>query len=520
MTRVTLRSLIGKQKDAAPVVAALLDALVLPIGIEDADGRLLAGQTVETPEVRLPVTLDGQTLGWVSGPRQAEAVASVLAHLAAKEAEKKTLGNEVLHLYREVNLIYNFSEKLAALLELETVANMTLDQARQMITASDGALTLLDAETGLFETVATFGRGVPCAGGIRWGEGIVGEIAARGSAEIVNDVRADPRCEGERARMSSLICAPLKVGERVTGAIALASTAMVNYTAGDLKLLSTLALQTATAIENARLYERTVQAAKDREQLLALHKELEVASSIQKSILPRDFQPFPDRRDFEIRAEMTPATEVGGDFFDFFLIDADRLGFVIGDVSGKGVPAALFMAVSRTLLKATALRGLPPEQCLEQVNRVLASESVSSMFVTAFYGILDTRTGEVTYCCAGHNLPYLMRSDGHVEAVERSGGTALGVFKKAVFGARRVVLGEGDGLFLYTDGITEAMDAQRNEFTAGRLETSLQKYHDLELEAIIHGVVGDVKTFANGAPQADDMTMVVLRRLSGATTAA
>src|SRR4029077_3922029 len=134
-----------------------------------------------------------------------------------------------------------------------------------------------------------------------------------------------------------------------------------------------------------------------REQLTAIQHELGVAARIQQSILPRQFPPFPGRTDFEVYAHMAPAREVGGDFYDFFLINKDLLGFVIGDVSGKGVPAAIFMAVCRTLLKATAMQGMPPGECLEYANTLLKRQSEAAMFVTVFYGILDTRTGDVDY---------------------------------------------------------------------------------------------------------------------------
>src|SRR5215510_4383059 len=147
-----------------------------------------------------------------------------------------------------------------------------------------------------------------------------------------------------------------------------------------------------------------------REELTAIQHELSVAARIQQSILPREFPAFPSRTDFSIHAHMTPAREVGGDFYDFFLIDKDRLGFVIGDVSGKGVPAAIFMAMSRTLLKATALAGARPAECLQRVNRVLCLDNSSEMFVTVFYGIFDTRTGAIEYGNGGHNPPYLLRA--------------------------------------------------------------------------------------------------------------
>jgi hypothetical protein len=447
MPSVVLRNLIRKRKDVAPVVSALVGALGAGIAIEDPDGELLFGDRDGGSGQRWPVTLDGEHLGWVCGGAHAAAVAAVVGHLAAKESERKTLANEVLHLYREVNLIYSFSEKLASTLDLDKVAGLTLDEARHLIAATDGAVMLVDEPTGGLHPVADFGDVYSTAGGTAWAEGLFASILASGQGEIVNDVRADPRHVQNGHAIASLICTPLRVKERVTGLIVFSSAAPVSYAAADLKLLNTLALQTASALENARLFERTVQAARDRERLAALHKELEVASEIQRAIVPSQFPPFPERSEFAIHASMAPAKAVGGDFFDFFLIDADRLGFVIGDVSGKGVPSALFMAVCRTLIKATAHAGGAPETCLGQVNRVLASEGVASMYVTVFYGVLDTRSGHVTYCNAGHNPPFVLRGNGAVEPLAQIGGMVVGLFEDAVYEAGHLVLGPGDGLF-------------------------------------------------------------------------
>ncbi len=357
MSNPALHNLIRKRRESASAVAALVGAFGTGLAVEGPDGELLLGERGGGAGPRCPVTHDGEHLGWVSGNDHAAAVASLLGHLAAREAERKTLASEVLHLYREVNLIYSFSEKLASTLDLDTVAALTLDQARHLITATDGAVMLLDEATGRPQPVATFGEVYSSAGGGAWADGVFAAILASGQGEIVNDAEADPRHVRNGHAIASLICTPLKVGERVTGLIALSNSTPVTYAAADLKLVNTLALQTASALENARLFERTVQAALDRERLAALHKELEVASQIQRAIVPSRFPPFPDRTEFAVHASMTPAKAVGGDFFDFFLIDADRLGVVIADVSGKGVPSALFMAVCRTLIKSTAHAG-------------------------------------------------------------------------------------------------------------------------------------------------------------------
>ena len=514
MPNVVLRNLIRKRKDVAAVVAALAGASAEGFSIEGPDGELLFGDRGGGPGERWAVTLDGETLGWVCGGAHAAAVAAVLAHLAAKEAERKTLANEVLHLYREVNLIYSFSEKLASTLDLDKVAGLTLDEARHLITATDGAVMLVDGQTGRLEDAADFGQAYSQLGSRAWADGVFASILASGQGEIINDAAADPRHVPNGHAIASLICTPLRVKERVTGLIVLSSSTPITYAAADLKLLNTLALQTASAMENAMLFERTVQAARDRERLASLHKELEVASQIQRAIVPSQFPPFPERSEFAIHANMAPAKAVGGDFFDFFLIDANRLGFVIADVSGKGVPSALFMAVCRTLLKATARAGVSPEACLGQVNRVLASEGVASMYVTVFYGVLDTRTGHVTYCNGGHNPPYVLRSDGSVEPLAETGGMAVGLFEDASYEAGHITLAPGDSLFTYTDGVTEATDPAGEEFTTARLAPCLERCHGFGLDAVIQRVGAEVTAFAGEAPQADDITMLALRYLA------
>jgi phosphoserine phosphatase RsbU/P len=511
MPRVVLRNLIRKRKDVAAVISTLVGAPGAGIAIEDPDGELLFGDRNGDPGERWAVTLAGENLGWVCGGAHAAAVAAVLAHLAATEAERKTLANEVLHLYREVNLIYSFSEKLASTLDLDKVAGLTLEEARHLIAATDGAVLLLDEPTNRLHRVADFGDVYSTATGPAGTEGLFASILASGQGEIVNDVHADPRHIQNGHAITSMICTPLRVKERVTGLIALSSSTPVSYAAADLKLLNTLALQTASALENARLFERTVQAARDRERLAALHKELEVASQIQQAIVPNQFPPFPGRSEFAIHANMTPAKAVGGDFFDFFLIDTDRLGFVIADVSGKGVPSALFMAVCRTLLKATAHTGGSPDACLGQVNRVLAAEGVASMYVTVFYGVLDTRNGHVTYCNAGHNPPYVLRADGSVEPLAQIGGMVVGLFEHTSYEAGHIVLGPGDGMFMYTDGVTEATDLAGEEFTTSRLAPCLARCHGLDLEGVIRTVGDEVAAFVGDAPQADDITMLALR---------
>jgi sigma-B regulation protein RsbU (phosphoserine phosphatase) len=270
------------------------------------------------------------------------------------------------------------------------------------------------------------------------------------------------------------------------------------------------ALQEANASLEQRVQERTAELRRTTAEKERIGSELRIASEIQKSILPRTFPPFPDRADFEIYATTIPALEMGGDFYDFFLIDDKRLGVVIADVSGKGVPAAIFMAVSRSLLKATALASVSPSACLEHVNRLLCPDNDSAMFVTVFYGILHTESGELEFSNGGHNVPYIIGHD-RIVPVGQPAGTALGIVDDARYHTNRMSLNAGETLVLYTDGVTEAMDTYGYLFSTPRFEQTLQRLVDQRPFDLLTRLVEDVHAFASGAVQADDITLLALQ---------
>jgi sigma-B regulation protein RsbU (phosphoserine phosphatase) len=248
----------------------------------------------------------------------------------------------------------------------------------------------------------------------------------------------------------------------------------------------------------------------EHDQLISIQQDLQTAREIQQAILPKLFPPFPGRSDFDIYAAMIAAKEVGGDFYDFFMIDDNRIGFVIGDVSGKGIPAAIFMAVSRTLIRATGLKGIPADECMHYVNNLLCNESVSSMFVTVFYGILDTSTGEIDYVNGGHNPPYLMTSDS-ISPVKMTGGIILGCMEQFVFKSGKIILGKGESLFLYTDGVTEAFNKADEAFGDDRLETFLKGHLAHPISDSVKHLFDEVNQFSSGIPQSDDITMMLIR---------
>ncbi len=245
----------------------------------------------------------------------------------------------------------------------------------------------------------------------------------------------------------------------------------------------------------------------EHDQLVSIQNDLNISREIQQAILPKIFPPFPDESNFDIYASMVAANEVGGDFYDFFLIDKHRLGFVIGDVSGKGISAAIFMAVSRTLIRATGLKGDSVVECMEYANNLLCKESVSSMFVTVFYGILNTQTGEVDYVNAGHNPPYLLSSGG-ISKVEMTNGLALGVVDDFSFESKKVQLKKGEQLLLYTDGVVEAFNLEETAYGESRFENFLKENRNQPVETIIKNSFADVSGFVDGAPQSDDITLL------------
>lgn len=498
MANLTLKTLLRSNSEAHRAVAGLLQAHGQTAGIEDVTGKWLIGAAVADHH-RLPIEHEGSTLGWISTatPETAAALASLLSYLASKEAERRALAGEVLFLYREVNLIERLSEQLAALPELSDIGQFALAEARRLIAATRGGVFVTEQAGGTLRCVASFGDEAGDAGD--WLLSVL-PTGEREAAEIINGADA------------SILCAPLRAKQRTVGVIALANTVDAPYFTTDLKLLNTIALQTAAAIENSFLTAEMVDAVRNREQLAALQKELETARTIQHALIPHTFPPFPARTEFDLYARMIAAQAVGGDFYDFFLLDEQRLGLVIGDVSGKGIPAALFMAMTVTRIRTIASEGGSAADCLTAVNQVLMREKASKMFATCFYAILHLTTGQLEYSRAGHNPPYLVRADARVETLNVASGLPLGMFKKVNYDAATVPMAAGDTLLLFTDGITEAMNPRQEEYSEERLiELLRERTAAMKAEALVRLVTQAATAFADGAPASDDMTVLGVR---------
>ncbi len=238
--------------------------------------------------------------------------------------------------------------------------------------------------------------------------------------------------------------------------------------------------------------------------------ELDVAKHIQASMLPCIFPAFPERPELDIYATMTPAKEVGGDFYDFFLVDDDRLAMVMADVSGKGVPAALFMVIAKTLIKNVAQTGLSPRDVLEKVNNQLCVGNEAEMFVTVWLGILEISTGKLTCANAGHEYPVLKRMGGDYELVKDKHGFVLAGMEGSHYKEYELQMEPGDRLFLYTDGVAEATDAHNELYGTGRMLDALNRNKAVNCENLLHCMKEEIDTFVGEAPQFDDITMLSL----------
>ena len=241
-----------------------------------------------------------------------------------------------------------------------------------------------------------------------------------------------------------------------------------------------------------------------------IRTELSLAKGIQADMLPHDFPPFPDRTEFDLYAAMTPARDVGGDFYDYFLVDDDHLGMVMADVSGKGIPAALFMMASKILLQNNAMLGKSPAEILTDVNAAICANNREEMFVTVWLGILEISTGRLTAANAGHEYPVLMRAGGAFELYKDKHGFVIGGMEGVKYTQYELQLNPGDRLFLYTDGVPEATDADKEQFGTDRMIAALNEAKDGSPEQVLKQVRLAVDGFVRDAEQFDDLTMLCL----------
>ena len=413
---------------------------------------------------------------------------------------------------RNLNALLEVSRALGAEMHLDSLLPVIIHKTTEMMDAERSSLFIYDPDSDELWSKVAEGMGEKTIR-LPAGVGIAGDVAETLETANIPDAYDDPRFNPEFDKQSnfktkSVLCMPMttRKGELIGVIQVLNKTDGGTFQEGDEKLLEALCIQAGVAIVRARLTEAFLE--KQR-----IEESLKLAADIQMGMLPSTFPAFPERNDFDLFAGIIPAKEVGGDFYDFFLVDKKHLCFVIGDVSGKGIPAALFMALTKTQIKASSSRRRTPGDVLFRANNDLCHENESSMFCTLFYGIMNTETGEVTYANAGHNPPYIIEKGVEPVQIESTGGIALGVMEEMEFESATFTVSKGDSIFLYTDGVNEAMNEADEEYSYERLEDYLKENSTGSITDMVNRNLESVKEFAGAAPQSDDITVLALRYL-------
>lgn len=503
-------------------------AVLLMTGIKNWEDWVVTTCHAGRLQFLVPIVLNNTLLGAVVGCQRelnkkseeelfsaVKLVSEVTAELAYSELKLKDLYEETIHCYEELNLLYDISKVVGNMFNVE-INQTIVEKALEVIGAEKGSLMLIDKQSNELRIVAASGLEDEIRKNtrIKVGERIAGRVAKEGKPLIVENIEEASHLTTERAekyKTKSFISlpitsVPLDGKEEVMGVLNLTDKKRGDFfTARDLKLLSAITSQTAISMDLKRYTEELLQATAEKERFL---KELQIARDIQQSFLP---ETPPQVEGIDLAAMNSPAQQVGGDFYDFIPVTQDKLGLVMADVSGKGISAALFMALSQSLIRANARGNPSPERVLRQTNGLILEEVKSGMFVTVFYAILDTKKGTLTYVSAGHNPPiWLNRNTGDCKMLEAE-GMALGVMEDIRLVEKQITLGRDDMLVLYTDGVIEAINQRKEEFGEERFISVIKESHTLAAKDLIEKINQEVFTFVGEEPQFDDLTLMVLK---------
>lgn len=410
---------------------------------------------------------------------------------------------------QELNAMRTVSEVMTSNINLDDLLNLILNKLVNTIHAERGTLYLVDEEKGeLWSRVLLEDVGPLSEIRVAIGDGIAGHVAQTGEILNIPDVYQDPRFNPDFDKVTgfrtrSMLTSPmLNPQQKIIGVVQLLNKKDGPFTFRDERLLAAMTSQAAISIENARLYQQEM-----RQQLI--NRELETAHSIQASFLP-DTIPNPDG--WDIGAMWQPIRNVAGDFYDFYHLEDGRLAVAIADVSGKGIPAALFMALSVTMLRFGMRFQLAPQEVTRQANEGIIADQRSRMFATTFVCYLDLTTGAVEFSSGGHNPALIYRAATQSCEYINSSGVAIGIFQGADYEGGATRLGPDDILVLYTDGITEVINADEEEFGEERLEALIANNADQPSQALIDMTLDAINQFAGEEELFDDATLVVVRR--------
>jgi phosphoserine phosphatase RsbU/P len=414
-----------------------------------------------------------------------------------------------------LELLYQLAQTFNSSLDLDQVLNRVMDEVIATMNAERGFVMLYDENSVLTCRVArNISRESIEDKGFRGSRSMVEKSAREGIPILAGDAQTDDRFSGMQSvqmfGLRSVLCVPLKVKEQKLGAIFVDNRMQKSvFTHSDQNLLEAIASSAAIAIENARLYALAVEKGR-------LEREFQMAREVQRRLLPDHLPEVPG---WEFSARWTPARQVAGDFYDFFPLTGRPsspmdLGVLVADVTDKGMPAALFMALTRTTLRASLTAASTPKEGIAQANRLITADSPQSMFVTVFFLRLSPSSSQITYVNCGHNPPIFYRSASQsLEYLTRT-GMVLGIDESTLFQEVSVELKTGDSLLLYTDGVTDAMNSSGESFGTERLEEVFRSSQDQNPTDILSAIEGALSQFTGDIHPFDDITLVLLRRTS------
>jgi sigma-B regulation protein RsbU (phosphoserine phosphatase) len=418
-----------------------------------------------------------------------------------------TIADSSQHSSDRLALLYRLSQTFNSSLDLDEVLNLVMDEIIAVTQAERGFVMLHEDDGELMFRVA---RGMDHRTiddpQFQISRSVVERVAREGQPILTSDAQRDDRFSARRSVMAlglrSILCVPLKTKDQVSGVVYVDNRLQTGiFTDADLELLTAISSSAAIAIENARLYQVAVEKGR-------MERELQMAHEVQASFLPRETPQVPN---WEFAASWQPAREVAGDFYDFIPLDEEQIGVVIADVSDKGMPAALFMALTRSMVRASVGRAPTPADAIAHANRLICADSTGGMFVTLFYAVVNPATREITYVNAGHNPPLLYRADqDELDHLART-GMALGVVEDTPFEQRTLHLDSGDFILLYTDGVTDATDAQMQDFGLERLERVVLDHRQAPVVEIIAALEQAIHDHAGSTAPFDDIAIVVTK---------
>jgi sigma-B regulation protein RsbU (phosphoserine phosphatase) len=417
-------------------------------------------------------------------------------------------------LMEELQFLSELCQVVASNTELQPILDWIVQKTTGMLGADEGTIRLTDSATG--DPGQTFIRKEKKDGATgSWPRevamSVMGFLMHRGdviaTADLMNDERF-PGLRGRESRVRSLLAVPLRIGNRVTGVLAVTQPAPGRqWTPAETQLLSIVASNSAGVLEQARLRADALEKKRLEEEARRIDRELGLAREIQMNLVPS--RPL-TAQGWSVSGRVVPARQVGGDSFDYFMIEGGRIGVAIADVSGKGVPASLLMSNVQASLRAFCDGRGPVVDAVRQINASVSRSASPGKFVTFFYAEVDLAAGAMRYVNAGHNFPMVRRRDGTLVDLQ-SGGLPLGLFEQAEYEQGEIALSPGDALLLYSDGISEAVDLRNQEFGEERLRELWQRQDGRSPDEVIGAVMSDVETFRGAAAQSDDMTVVVLQ---------